>query len=127
MDTVANFLNALITAQRVGKKRVAVPYSALTESMARFLQEKGKIAKLRMQEGPHPKLVITLQYHDKEPAMHGVRRLSKSGQRRYAGKTAIPYSRDGVGFVIVSTSRGLMDDTTARKQGVGGELMCEIW
>lgn len=128
MDTIANMLNAIINGQRVNKKRVAVPYSRFKERLAKLLHEKEKIAAFRIQEGEQQKLIISLAYDTAgEARIHGLRRLSSPGQRVYAAKAEIPYSLDGIGMVVVSTSKGLMDDRKARKEGMGGELICEIW
>lgn len=127
MDTIGNILTSLINAQKVGKKRIVVPYSKHTESFISFLQQKGLVAKVRLKDETKRELLVTLAYEGKAPRIHGVRRLSRPGQRRYSGKGEIPYSFDGVGMVIISTSKGLLDDKTARKQGMGGELLCEVW
>ena len=127
MDTIANMLVSLKNAQQVGKKRIAVPYSKAAVSLAQFFQEKGLVVKIREQEGPRRKLIITLNYADDKPRLNGLRRISKPGQRRYVGKDEIPYSFDGFGFLIISTSRGLVDDKTARRDGIGGEIICEVW
>ncbi|MEX1997214.1 MAG: 30S ribosomal protein S8 [Candidatus Andersenbacteria bacterium] len=128
MDTIANMLQTIINAQRVNKKRVAVPYSRFKESLARLLQEKGLLASLRVQEGARSQLILTLAYTEAGKArIHGLKRLSRPGQRLYVSAGDIPYSLDGLGVVVVSTSKGLMDDGRARKEGVGGELVCEIW
>ena len=127
MDTIGNILTSIINAQTVGKKHIVVPYSKHTESLLTFLQQKGLVAKVRVKDENKRELLITLAYEGKQPRIHGVRRLSRPGQRRYAGKGGIPYSFDGIGMVIVSTSKGLLDDKTARKQGMGGELLCEVW
>lgn len=128
MDTIANMLNTIINAQRVSKKRVMVPYSQFKESLATLLQEKGLIASYRIQEGPQSKLIISLAYEDDGSSrIHGLKRLSRPGQRLYVSKADIPYSLEGIGMVVVSTPKGLMDDRQARREGVGGELVCEIW
>jgi len=127
MDIIGNLLTSLINAQRVGKKRMVIPYSRLSEALVTFLQQKGLVAKVRVKNEERRELVVTLAYEGKEPRVHGVRRLSRPGQRRYAGKGAIPYSYDGVGMIVISTSQGLRDDKTARKEGMGGELLCEVW
>jgi small subunit ribosomal protein S8 len=128
MDTIANMLITLINGQRTGKQRVAVPYSKAKESLAKLLQEKGLISSIRVQEGVRAKIVITLAYNkDGQPVISGVKRLSTPGQRRYVRSAEIPYSLDGTGYVVISTSKGLMDDKEARKNGMGGELVCEIW
>jgi small subunit ribosomal protein S8 len=73
-------------------------------------------------------LVVRLRWADQRTnAITGLRRRSRPGQRTYVGKDAIPKIRSGLGIAILSTSRGLMTDRAARKAGVGGELLCEVW
>ncbi|MDP3996983.1 MAG: 30S ribosomal protein S8 [Candidatus Andersenbacteria bacterium] len=128
MDTIANMLTSLINAQRAGKQRVAVPYSGIKERLAQILQEKGFLSALRVQSGPKAKLVLTLAYDEKGQArIHGLKRISRPGQRWYVKKSRIPYSMDGMGCIVLSTPQGLMDDHKARKAGLGGEMICEIW
>lgn len=121
-------LTTLINAQRVGKRRVAIPYSSFTKELLEFLQQRGLVASVRVQEAPRAKLVVTLKYdEDNQPIIHGVRRLSKPGSRYYARARAIPYRYAKVGLIVLSTSRGLKDDRAARQEKVGGELICAIW
>lgn len=127
MDPIADMLTTLLNAQRVGKKRVAVPYSTFKKSLLEFLQQKGMIASFRVQDSAIQKLIVTLKYEDEQPAIHGVRRFSKPGSRYYASSTDIPYTYQGIGFVVVSTSAGLKDEKQARKEKIGGELICAIW
>ena len=129
MDAIGNMLVALLNAQRVGKSRVAVPYSRFKEQLAALLQEKGLIATTRVQEGVRPQLILTLVYEGepRQPRIHGVRRISTPGRRLYVGQAGVPYPVQSSGAILISTSRGLMDDAQARQAGVGGELVCEIW
>lgn len=128
MDPIADMLTTLLNAQRVQKKRVALPYSRFKEELLALLQAKKIIGSYRVQESPIAKLVVTLAYDEwQQPHLNGVRRLSKPGGRVYVQKTDIPYSRDGAGLVVVSTSQGLMIDKEARKAKLGGEVICEIW
>lgn len=128
MDPIANMLTSIRNAQAVKSPRTAVPYSRFRESLAKTLQEYGWLAAVRVQEGKQSKIVLTLTYDDAGlPQIKGIKRLSRPGQRRYATGRDIPYSLDGVGSVIVSTSQGLMNDKKARELGIGGELICEIW
>lgn len=128
MDTIANMLTAITNAQAVGKQRVAVPHSRFKESLANLLQQKRLVSAVRIQAGPQPKLILTLNYQDDgRPAITGAKRLSTPGQRRYASRQDIPYALDSAGIIVVSTPQGLMDDRQARRQGIGGELVCEIW
>lgn len=128
MDPIANMLITIINAQHVNKQRVALPYSRYKESLAQVLQTKGLLASVRAQEGPRPKLILTLAYTTSGvPRISGVKRLSTPGRRVYVQRDMIPFATDTEGAVIVSTSQGLMDDRTAREHGLGGELVCEIW
>lgn len=125
-DVVANMLVALRNAQRVGRERVVVPYSRFKEQLLHFLQTKGIIAAVRVQDGPRSQLIATFHSRDGEVRLHGTRRLSKPGRRVHVRWDSIPYVARGAGFVIVSTSQGLMDGETARRKHVGGEMICEI-
>lgn len=128
MDTISNFLTTLVNAQRVQQPRIVVPYSRLAAELARLLQRKGRVVKVDEEGTPLKRLVVTLAYDEGEqPRVHGVRRISKPGRRVYAGKGKIPFSYDGIGLVVVSTPKGLMADKEARRHGIGGELMCEVW
>ena len=127
MDPIANMLTTILNAQRVGKKRVAVPYSRHKKEILDFLQGKGYIAKVRVQESPRAKLVITLAYDEEQPRLHGVKRLSKPGQRYYAKYNQIPYTYANIGEIVISTSTGMMTDREARKKKIGGELICAVW
>lgn len=120
-------LVSLVNAQSVNKKRVAVPYSQFKASLLKLLQAKGMIAKVRLQESAKPKLIVSLAYENGQPKLHGLSRLSTPGQRIYASHKHIPYIYDGTGFVIISTSQGLVDDREARAKKLGGELVCKVW
>lgn len=128
MDPVADMLTSLINAQRVGKKRVAVPYSSFKQNILAILQEKGFIGNVRVQESPRAKLVVSLAYDEQGmPRIRGVKRLSSPGSRKFARHTNIPFSHEGFGTIILSTPQGLMDEKKARGEHVGGELICVIW
>jgi small subunit ribosomal protein S8 len=127
MDTIGDMLTAIMNAQRVGNKRVVMPYSRFKQKLAELLQQKKMLAKVRAEEGEKSTLVLTLAYDKEYMGVKGVRRLSKPGQRQYVAYNRIPYSRRGMGMVVISTSQGLMDGKAARKAKLGGELICEVW
>jgi len=129
MDSIANMLTSLLNAQRVGKTRVAVPYSRFKEQLALLLQKRGLVATVRVGDEPRPELVITLAYDKEsgEPVLQGVKRLSTPGRRQYANTRQLPYPVQVQGAIVVSTAQGLMVDAEARKLGIGGELVCEVW
>lgn len=128
MDPIADMLTSLLNAQRAGKKRVAVPYSRFKKELLDMLAQRGSIAHVRTQESPRAKLVVTLSYDEQgQPALRGVKRISKPGRRVYTGSQKIPFTHAQIGFLVISTSNGLMDDMQARRQKTGGELVCAIW
>ncbi|MCE9642798.1 MAG: 30S ribosomal protein S8 [Candidatus Andersenbacteria bacterium] len=128
MDSVANILTILLNGQRVGKERVAVPYSKFAKNFLDFLKKENLIGDVRLQETPIAKLVVSLAYEDDEtPKIAGAKRISKPGRRVYVGSDNLPYSQQDNGMIIVSTSEGLMDEKHARGKKVGGELICAIW
>ncbi|MEK7499426.1 MAG: 30S ribosomal protein S8 [Patescibacteria group bacterium] len=128
MDTVGNTLTILLNGQRVGKKRVAVPFSRFTERLLNFMKEQKLIGDIRLQETPKAKLIVSLAYSQEgKGAISGSQRISKPGRRVYAGADFLPYSRQESGMIIVSTPEGLMSEKKARGKGVGGELICAIW
>lgn len=128
VDVMGNVLTTLTNAQRVGKKRVALPYSGHKKDFLEFLQRQEVVGSVRVQESPKAKLVVTLAYDEAgQPKITGAKRLSAPGRRWYAKHTEIPFTYEGYGFIVVSTSDGLMVDQVARKRGVGGELVCAIW
>jgi len=129
MDSIANMLTSLMNAQRLRKARVVVPYSRFKEELAKLLQHKGLVATIRVQDGSPKQLMVTLAYNEEtgEPRLQGARRISTPGQRQYVKQQEVPYPIQAQGAVVVSTSHGLMDDREARQQGLGGELVCEVW
>ncbi|MEK7557498.1 MAG: 30S ribosomal protein S8 [Patescibacteria group bacterium] len=127
MDTIANLLTSLLNAQRTKKERVELPYSHSSERLLTVLRDQGRIATWRVTEGKPAKFIVSLKYEEGLPVIRGVRRVSKPGARQYIPKSKIPHPKYGEGFYVISTSAGVMDGTRARKEGLGGELMCEIW
>jgi len=128
-DPLADMLTRLRNASRARHTEVIVPSSKSKREIARILQEEGFVADVREdREGSRLVLRITLKYVDgKAPVLSGLKRISKPGLRVYAGKTEIPRVLGGLGLVIVSTSRGIMSGTQARKAQLGGEILAYIW
>lgn len=128
MDSVANILTILLNGQRVGKERVAVPFSKFAKNFLEFLKKENLIGDVRVQESPIAKLVVSLAYEEDEtPKITGAKRISKPGRRVYAGSAKLPYTQQDRGMIIVSTPDGLMDEKHARGKNIGGELICAIW
>lgn len=128
MDTIGNMFAVLVNAQRAGRQRVVIRHSLFKEQLAKLLQTKGFVAKVRVQSDIKPKLVITMLTDDLgQPKITSAQRLSKPGKRSYIKNGQIPYTGNRPGIYIVSTSQGLMDQKEARAKGLGGELIGVIW
>src|SRR3989344_3502755 len=115
MDTIGDMLTKLLNAQRVGKERVAVPYSRFKEQLALLLQAQGVVASVRVQEGGVAKLIVTLAYDQAgaSPLRH-IARLSKPGRRLYVQREEIPFGQASTKIFILSTPQGLMEGQAAR-------------
>lgn len=129
-DTIADMLTRIRNANLAKNKIAKVPATKITRSIARILQEEGLIESIREElKNGFILLILTLKYSEKEnkPSIEHIQRVSKPGLRVYSGAKKMPRILGGFGTLIVSTSRGLMTDQQARKEGVGGELLCYIW
>ena len=128
-DPIADMLTRIRNAGLARHDRTEVPASRLKEAVAHILKLEGFIADVRPSEGDGPKkLTIVLKYgRDRQSAIDGVRRVSRPGRRVYVRHDRIPRVLSGLGISILSTSRGLMSDREARRQKIGGELLCEVW
>jgi small subunit ribosomal protein S8 len=129
MDPISDMLTRIRNALSAKKADVSLPYSKFKHSLGKVLMQESWIKNVEVkEEGKLKTLVINLKYEqDGQPAISGLKRVSKPGQRIYADKTQVPKVLGGMGTTIVSTSRGLMTDKVARKEKVGGEVICQIW
>ena len=127
-DPIADMFNRIRNAQAVLKETVSVPFSNLKYEITKILQREGFIEKAE-KKGKNTKKVIeiTLKYENKEPAISGIKRISKSGQRIYFKAKKIRRVREGYGIAIISTAKGLMTNKDAKKAILGGEVLAEIW
>jgi small subunit ribosomal protein S8 len=128
-DPIADMLTRIRNAALARHDRTEMPYSRLKEHVARVLKSEGFVDDVRISEGEgHKQLTVVLRYgRDKQSALDGVRRVSTPGRRVYVRHDRIPRVLSGMGVSILSTSHGVMTDKDARKQRVGGELICEVW
>ncbi len=128
VDPIADMLIRIKNAQAAGHQAVKVPFSKLKLSLAQILEKEGLVGKMEKRGKDVQKYIkIDLKYKDGRSVIAGVKRMSRPGQRLYITKNEIRPVKQGYGVAIISTSRGLMTDKEARKSGLGGELMCEIW
>jgi len=121
-------LNRIRNAQAVQKETVEVPFSNMNLEIAKILEKNDFVGKAEKKGKKTKKIIeIALKYDGKSPAVSGLKVISKPGQRIYVQSKNIKIVRGGYGISIVSTSKGLMTNKEARKQKVGGELICEVW
>jgi small subunit ribosomal protein S8 len=132
-DPIAEMLTKIRNAQRVGKKDVIISASNLKFSIGKILQKEGFIEDISKERIDNfEKIKIVLRYHEisrtkKIPAIKGIRKISKEGQRIYVGNKDIKKVKNNYGIGIISTSKGVMTNSEAKKDGLGGEYICEVW
>jgi small subunit ribosomal protein S8 len=128
-DPIADFLTRIRNGIRARKQLVECPRSNLKLRIAEILRQEGFLDGVLTAENAHQGTIsVTLRYDGKAGcAISGLRRVSRPGQRKYVPATQVPRVRNGLGIAILSTSQGVMTDREARKRGVGGEVLCEVW
>jgi small subunit ribosomal protein S8 len=129
-DTIADMLTRIRNANLAKHQIVQIPSTKITRNIAQVLFAEGLIDSFEeLKNGLNSSLLLSLKYNGKErkPSIEKIQRISKPGLRVYSGAKKMPRILGGFGTAIVSTSRGLMTDQQARKEGVGGELLCYIW
>ena len=128
-DPIGDMLTRIRNALIVKHDTVEVPVSVMKRSIADILLNEGYIKGYTInEEGVEPMMVINLKYGpNRQKVITGLKRISKPGLRVYARKDNLPKVLNGLGIAIISTSKGIMTDREARKQGVGGEVLAYIW
>ncbi|KAB8314006.1 30S ribosomal protein S8 [Tolypothrix campylonemoides VB511288] len=127
-DPIADMLVRIKNAAAVGKPAVKMPASKVKAAIAGVLKGEGYIQDFRVVEAGVGKteLEIVLKYYEGRPVIERLERYSRSGRRQYRAKDALPKVLGGLGVAIISTSKGIMTDSQARQQGVGGEVLCLV-
>lgn len=127
-DPIGDMLTRIRNAGAAGHRWVDMPVSRLKVEIARLLAESRYVFDYKvLDDGHHGVLRIYLKYFDGAPVIRHLERVSRPGRRRYVGAREIPRVRNGLGMAILSTPQGIMSDRTARKSGVGGELLALVW
>jgi len=128
-DPLGDLVTRLRNGSTARKDKIVLPHSKIKLEVARVLKEEGFITDfVHHDKKPQGEISIVLKYGaEREPAITGIRRVSKPGLRRYSRSTRLPKVLGGMGISILSTSRGIMSDTQARKQHVGGEIICTVY
>ena len=128
-DTIADMLTRIRNANQMRYQEVSVPASNLKVSLAKILKEEGFIEDYKVvNDNVQGTIELTLKYgQNKERVITGLKRISKPGLRVYAKANEVPKVLNGLGIAVISTSRGVMTDKEARKENLGGEVLCYIW
>ena len=130
-DPIADFLTRIRNAVKANHKVVVAPGSKIKQEITKILFDQGYILayKFDKDEKGHPSIKVALKYDaaSKVNAIKNLKRVSRPGLRQYASVAEMPRVLNGLGIAIVSTSKGVMTDAQARKENVGGEVMCYIW
>ncbi len=127
-DPIADMLTRIRNAGSTGHRWVDMPVSKLKVELARVLKENHFVFDFKvLDDGMHGVLRVYLKYYEGQPIVRHLERVSRPGRRRYVQVGNIPRVRNGLGMAILSTSRGLLSDRVARREGVGGEVMALVW
>lgn len=128
-DPIADMLTRIRNAVAVGHEQVVMPSSKLKVGIAQILRDEGFIDRFELkQNGAGARLELTLRYGARrQPAISGIKRVSKPGHRVYRGAAELPRVQGGLGIAVISTSQGLLPDREARRRRLGGEILCEVW
>jgi len=127
-DPISDFLTRIRNASKAKKIRVDIPSSNMKKSMAEILKKQNFIEDYSVVEDSKQNIIrVVLKYRNGIPALSGLKRISTPGLKVYKNASELPRVLNGLGIAVVSTSKGLLTDKEARKQSVGGEIVCYIW
>lgn len=127
-DPISNLLTNIRNAIQAGKETVDIPASKLGGRILDIFKEEGYIEDFRlMKDNVQGTYKVYLKYEERKPSIIGIKRISRPGLRVYKGQNELPRVLNGLGTAVISTSKGVMNDRDARKQKIGGEILCYIW
>ncbi len=128
-DPIADMLTRVRNANMAGLEKTDVPASKMKIELTKILKEKGFIKSFKVIRDRKQGIIrITLKYYEgKEKVLTGLKRVSKPGRRVYVDKASIPRAMGGFGITILSTSKGVKTDDVCRQEGIGGEVLCNVW
>ena len=126
-DPISDMLTRIRNAQGRRKTSVTMPASKVKEAICRVLQDEGYILGFEVSSDAKAELTVQLKYHEGQPVIEEIKRVSRPGLRNYKGQQELPSVRGGLGVASVSTNKGVMTDRAARAAGVGGEVLCTVF
>ena len=127
-DPLSDMLTRIRNSQLAGHTVVRMPESKLKIAVARVLKQEGYISEFKKEDSASKdNLTIDLKYHNGKPVIAEIKRISRPGLRQYVNSNNLPKVRGGLGIAVISTSKGVMTDRSARSAGVGGEVLCTVF
>lgn len=127
MDPIANFLTSIRNGYLAHKVTVSSPNSKIKVEIAKILEKHGFISSYEVKKEHPAQIIVTLHYMKDQPVLTHIKKISVPGVRRFSKSKDLTPVRSGVGITIISTSKGLMTDRDARKEKLGGEIICRLW
>ncbi len=125
-DPIADMLTRIRNGQAANKVAITIPSSKLKSAIANVLKEEGFIEDFKIEDGNNPTMQLDLKYFQGHAVVEKIQRISRPGLRIYKKKDALPKVMAGLGIAVVSTSKGVMTDRSARQAGLGGEIICYV-
>ncbi len=126
-DTLADMLTRIRNGQMAEKVAVTMPSSKMKVSLAEVLKQEGFIADFSLDGDVKPTLTVELKYFEGKPVIEKIKRVSRPGLRIYKNADELPKVSNGLGVALISTSKGIMTDRSAREAGIGGEVICTVF
>ena len=126
-DPIADLLTRIRNAQLAGHESVNIPFSKLKLQIVRVLKEEGYVEEFLVSDEVKSQISVSLKYVEGDPVIEQIKRISRPGLRIYKDSSTVPTVNSGLGISIVSTNKGVMTDRAARKQGIGGEVLCTVF
>jgi small subunit ribosomal protein S8 len=128
-DPISDLLTRIRNAGQAGHDRVLIPHSRLKEAIVKLMVDEGFVADFDVRDkGVERWLEVGIRYdRDSKAIIRGLQRVSKPSRRIYVRRDEIPYVRNGLGLAILTTPKGVISDRDARREGVGGEVICYVW
>ncbi len=128
MSPIADMFTQISNAIAVNKKTVSLPFSKMKYNILKVMEEEGFIEKVIVKRGKKKKLVVKLKYFNtNSPALHKIKLISKPSRHIYLNSQELYFPKRGHGILILSTSKGIITSKKAKKEKIGGEVICEIW
>lgn len=126
-DPISDLLTRIRNAGLAQHAEVVIPHSKMKESISHILKDEGYISSVTVEGTTIKRMKLRLKYQGKQSVIVGLKQVSSPGLRRYVSSSEIPRVLGGMGVAILSTPKGLLTGTEARKQNIGGELVCFVW